>query len=136
MTRALLPCVGLVAACGTTDVDCVQRAIQISTRGTLVKSMTLSGPGCENSVITSDWPSPAAPVSVRCGNGFTPYCQYYYLYPGASGECTVHIVLESGAAVDKTTTFEYVRDGSCSGYYSRDDPSWVLDELAADAGPE
>jgi hypothetical protein len=136
MARALLAWVGLVAACGTTDIDCVDDAIQISTRGMLVKSLSMSGPGCQNAVVSSQAPSPAAPVTVRCDTGFTPYCEYYYIDPGASGECKVHIVLESGAIVDKTTTFEYANDGACSGYYSRDDRSWVLTELAGDAGPE
>jgi hypothetical protein len=131
MTRVVLLCsVALVAACGTNDIDCTERAIQISTRGMLVKSMTLSGPGCENAVVSSQG------ASARCDTGFTPECEYYYIDPGASGKCTVHIILESGAAVDKTTTFDYASDGVCSGYYSRDGSSWVLTELVADAGPE
>jgi hypothetical protein len=82
----------------------------------LVKSLSLSGPACENARITSDMPSRGAPISVSCDDGFTPYCQYYYIYPSASGECTVHIELESGMAVDKTAWFVY-SGGDCAGYY-------------------
>ncbi len=129
MNRLLLCLAALVAACGTSIYDCTDDAIQISTRGMLVKSLSLRGPGCENAVVSSQG------VSARCDTGFAPDCEYYYIDPGASGECTVHIVLENGGTLDKTTTFQYSNDGHCSGYYSHDADSWVLTELVADAGP-
>ena len=139
MTKVLL-CVALVAGCGGgVEVNCLRNQIQIATRGMLVKSLTLSGPGCDNATIMSDYPLPEAPDSVRrdagfMSSGFTPYCQYYYIKPGASGECTVHIELESGVAVDKTTSFSYSNGGSCPGYRIQGSWTWMLTDLFADAG--
>jgi hypothetical protein len=135
MTKAVF-WVALVAGCGGGDtVDCPRNLIQIVTEGMLVSSIALSGPGCDNATIRSDYPSPDAPVSVGCDAGFTPYCQYYYIKPGASGECGVHIELESGVAVDKTTSFSYLNGGICpAGYRIEGDRTWFLTRLLPDGG--
>jgi hypothetical protein len=120
--------------CGTSIYDCSDRAIQVSTRGKLVKSLELSGPGCDNAVVTSDMPLPAADQSTQCGSGFTPYCEYYYIDPHAAGDCNVHIVLDDDEAFNKTATFYFSNDEHCGGYYTRGENSWNLGALLDDAG--
>ena len=121
--------VTLGAACGEDPIiDCDGPEILISAREMLVKSISLSGPGCEDASIHSDIPSPGAPISVYCDDGFWPYCQSYNIYPRAAGECTVHIELESGKAVDKTVSLVY--DSGCGVYYVQGgDRRWSLPDL-------
>ena len=122
--------------CGKSIYDCSERAIQVSARGRLVQTLELSGPGCENAVVTSDMPLPASDPSTQCGSGFSPHCEYYYIDPHAAGDCNVHIVLDDGQTFDKTATFYFSNDEHCSGYYPRGDNSWNLSSLVADAGSD
>jgi hypothetical protein len=127
IVRALF-LVTLGAACGCgSDSDCRDRGIQIIAGEMLVKSLSLSGPGCENARIRS------APPCNDAG-GFWPHCKYYYIYPGAAGECTVHIELENGMAVDKTASFVYEDGHQCAGYYVQGNQRWSLTDLFSDAG--
>ena len=104
--------------------------------GKLVRSITLSGPGCEHAVITSDMPVPAAAQSTQCGDRFAPYCEYYYIEPHAAGDCNVHIDFDDGTSFDKTATFAFSADEHCGGYYPRGSGSWNLGELIGDAGSD
>jgi hypothetical protein len=126
MIRALF-WVTLGAACGCGTANCRDRSIQIIAGEMLVKSLSLSGPGCENARIHSDGPS-------RATDGFTPHAWYYYIYPAAAGECTVHIELENGMAVDKTASFVYSGGDQCAGYYVQGYQRWWLTDLFSDAG--
>jgi hypothetical protein len=122
--------VTLGAACGCGSSNCMDPWIQISAGDMLVKSLSLSGPGCENATIHS-----YDRLYGRCGDGFTPHCQYYTIRPGAAGECTVHIELENGMAVDKTASFVYSGGDYCAGYYPQGGRQrWSLPDLFSDAG--
>jgi hypothetical protein len=131
-----LALVWFMMGCGKPIYDCSDHAIQLVTHAKFVTSITLSGPGCEHAVITSDMPLPAAEQSTQCGDGFAPYCEYYYIDPHAAGDCNVHIGFDDGTSFEKTATFVFSPDEHCGGYYPHGSDSWNLGDLTGDAGSD
>ena len=62
-------------------------------------------------------------------DAFVPDGLHYKILATAAGDCSVHIELESGEAVDHTTIFHW--GGCCNGYYP-EGPRSV--RLTSDAG--
>jgi hypothetical protein len=134
----LLATTWLVSACEEhVETECTPSSVQVNAEGTLVKSINLSGAGCENALIGSDacYSSVVQEKSTRWG--FVPHCRYYYIEPRAAGDCTINVVFEDGQSVDKTVTFVYSADRKCSGFgYDSPWETWYLNALATDAGTD
>lgn len=145
LTFTVLTAGGLLVACGSSSIDCMEPGLFIIAEGVNVTSMVLGGPACEVAAISSTVPapydaaisSPVLPVppgatAVASHTGFEPGGLFYSIMPTQAGDCTVTIGLDSGVVLERAVTFTRT-EGACAGYYTHD-RSWRLRDWPLDAG--
>jgi hypothetical protein len=106
---------GIAASCGDTMVcsRCEDSGFRIDSPSRSVRELTLGGSACQNAVVRSGGAPAGSDASTWTVDGFFPNAANYDVVPQNEGDCSIHVVFDDGAQLDRTWTIVRHEPGEC-----------------------